>query len=141
MNVHHSKAALATLCQQLDEGKADIAFIQEPWVYMGQVRGLTDSGGTIYSVAPENNAKSCIYIRNHSNALPLLEFSSRDATTVRITHTCGGGCGELIVASAYLPYDSDEPPPSKEVRNIIDFYHSWKKQLTVGCDAKAHHTL
>jgi hypothetical protein len=32
-------------------------------------------------------------------------------------------------------------PPSKEVRNIIDFYHSWKKQLTVGCDAKAHHTL
>jgi hypothetical protein len=77
---------MATLCQQLAEGKADRALIQEPWVYRGQVRGLTNSGGTIYSATPENNAKSCIYVRNHINALPLLEFCSRDATTVRITY-------------------------------------------------------
>jgi hypothetical protein len=76
---------------------------------MGQVRGLTNSGGTIYSVAPENNARSCIYVRIHINASTLLEFCSRDATTVKITYTHGGGCRELIVASAYLPYDSDEP--------------------------------
>jgi hypothetical protein len=43
----------------------------------------------------------------------LLEFCSRDATTVRITYTYGEGC-EFIVASAYLPYDSDEPPPTKD---------------------------
>jgi hypothetical protein len=39
---------------------------------------------------------------------------------VRITLTYGGGYKELIVASAYLTYDSDEPPPTKEVRDIID---------------------
>jgi hypothetical protein len=113
INLHHSKAALATLCQQLAEGKADVALIQEPWIYRGQIRGLTNFGGTVYSVAPENNARYCIYIRNHINALPLLEFCSRDATTVRIIYTFGGVCKELIVVSAYLPYDSDEPPPTK----------------------------
>jgi hypothetical protein len=52
-----------------------------------------------------------------------------------------GGCKELIVASAYLPRDSDEPSPPTEVRDIIDYCHSKKKQLIIGCDANAHHTL
>jgi hypothetical protein len=69
--------------------------------------------GTVNSVATGNNARSCIYIRNHINALPLLELCSRDSTTVRITYIYRGGCEKLIVASAYLPYDSDEPPPRK----------------------------
>jgi hypothetical protein len=86
INLYHSKAAMAALSQQLAEGKADAALIQEPWLYKGQIRGLTNTGGTVYSAAPENNARSCIYVRNHINALPLLEFCSRDATTVRITY-------------------------------------------------------
>jgi hypothetical protein len=82
INLHHSKAASANLCQLIAEGKVDIALIQEPWVYKGQVRGLTNSGGKIYTFAPGMNSRSCIYIRNHINALPLLELCSRDATTV-----------------------------------------------------------
>jgi hypothetical protein len=140
INLHHSKSASANLCQLIAEGKVDIAVIREPWVYKGQVRGLTNSGGTLYTVAPGINSRSCIYIRNHINALPLLEFCSRDATTVRITYTYGGSNRELVVSSAYLPYDSDEPPPSKEV-HIIDYCHSRKKQLIMGCDANAHHRL
>jgi hypothetical protein len=62
INLHHSKSAMAALCQQLAEGRADIALIQEPWLYKGQIRGLTNTGETVYSVAPENNARSCIYI-------------------------------------------------------------------------------
>jgi hypothetical protein len=59
---------MANLCQQLAEGKVDIALIQEPWIYKGKIRGLTNSGGTIYSAPPGNNARSCIYVRNHINA-------------------------------------------------------------------------
>jgi hypothetical protein len=132
---------MATLCQQLAEGRADIALIQEPWMYRGQARGLTNSVGTIYSVAPRNNARSCIYVRNHIKALPLLASCSKDATAVRITDTYGRGCKELIVASAYFPYDSDKPPSTKEVRDIINYCHSRKKQLIFGYDANAHHTL
>jgi hypothetical protein len=43
----------------------------------------------------------------------LLELCSREATTVKITYKYRGGCEELIVASGYLPYDSDEPPSRK----------------------------
>jgi hypothetical protein len=66
-----------------------------------------------------------------------LELCSRDTITVGITCTYRGGCEELIVASAYLPYDSDEPPPTKEMRDIIDYCQSRKKQLIIGCDANA----
>jgi hypothetical protein len=129
---------MATLCQHLAEGRADTELIQEPWIYRGQIRGLSNSGGTIYFVGPEYNVRSCTYVRNHINALPLLEISTRDA--VIITYTYCGGC-ELIVASAYLTYDSDEPPRTKEVRDMIDYYYSRKKQLVIGRDANAHHTL
>jgi hypothetical protein len=107
---------MATLCQQLAEGQADVALIQEPWLYKGRIRGLTNTGGTVYSAVPCNNTRPCIYIRSLINALPLLEFCSRDKTTVRITYANGGIYEELIVTSAYLPIDSDEPPPNKEVR-------------------------
>jgi hypothetical protein len=60
---------------------------------------------------------------------------------VRITYTYGGVCEELTVTSAYLPYDSDEPPPTKEMRDIIDHCQSRKKKLIVGCNANAHHIL
>jgi hypothetical protein len=55
--------------------------------------------------------------------------------------TGGGDCGELIVASAYLPHDSDETPPSKEMRDIINYWYSKKKQLILGYDANAYHIL
>jgi hypothetical protein len=60
---------------------------------------------------------------------------------VRITFAYGGDCEKLIVASAYLPYNSDEPPPTNEVRDISNYCHCRKKQLIIGCDANAHHTL
>jgi hypothetical protein len=43
---------------------------------------------TIPSVAPDSNARSCIYVRNHINALHFLEFRSR-GTKVRVTYICG----------------------------------------------------
>ncbi|PNF19647.1 hypothetical protein B7P43_G18121 [Cryptotermes secundus] len=60
---------------------------------------------------------------------------------VRITHPYREGSKELIVASVYLPYDSDEPPQTKEMSDIIDYCFSRKRQLIIGCDANAHHIL
>jgi hypothetical protein len=70
---------MVTLCQQLAEGMADIAPIQEPWIYRGQIRG------TVFSVVLVGNVRSCIFVKNYINALLLLEFCCSDATTVRIT--------------------------------------------------------
>jgi hypothetical protein len=51
-----------------------------------------------------------------------------------------GAVKELTVASVYLSHDSDEQPPSKEVRDI-NYCHSGIKQLIIGCDDNAYHTL
>jgi hypothetical protein len=37
IKLHHSKAAMAVQCQQLTKGMADVALIQEPWIYRGQI--------------------------------------------------------------------------------------------------------
>jgi hypothetical protein len=71
----------------------------------------------------------------------MLGLCSRCAATARMTYTYGGVCEELIVASAYLPYDSNEPPPTNEMRDIFEYCQSRKKQLIVGRDANAHHIM
>jgi hypothetical protein len=40
---------------------------------------------------------------------------------VMMTYTRGGNRREITVTSAYLPYDSDEPPPLKRFRKVIDY--------------------
>jgi hypothetical protein len=60
---------------------------------------------------------------------------------VRMTYTCGGSCEEFIITSAFLPYDSDKPPLSKELRGVTYYCCSRKKQLIIGCEANTHHIL
>jgi hypothetical protein len=64
---------------------------------------------------------SCIYDSNHINALPLLEFCSRDVATVRILYSSGGNHTELILTSANLDYDADDSPPTKDFRELVDY--------------------
>jgi hypothetical protein len=40
---------------------------------------------------------------------------------------------------AYLPYDSDIPPPSKGLREVTDYCSTNKRQLIIGCAANAHY--
>jgi hypothetical protein len=44
-----------------------------------------------------------------------------DVTTFRMTYTRGGSKKEITVTLAYLPYDSDEPPLSKGLREVIEY--------------------
>ena len=62
---------------------------------------------------------------------------SKDVATVRMTHTTGGNRRELLVTLAYLPYDSDIPPPSKGLGEVTDYCSTNKMQLVIGCDANA----
>jgi hypothetical protein len=59
---------------------------------------------------------------------------------VRVTYIRGDK-RELTVTSTYLPYDSDEPLPSKGLREVVDYCSRNKLQLIVGCDANAHHII
>jgi hypothetical protein len=50
---------------------------------IGQIRGLAIlGGGAMFSVILGGSVKFCIFVKNHIN--PLLEFCSRDTTTLRL---------------------------------------------------------
>jgi hypothetical protein len=63
------------------------------------------------SAGPGIAPRACIFVSNTIQAFLLLELSSRDVTTVRLSFNGRGSIRELIVTSAYLSYNSDKPPP------------------------------
>jgi len=44
----------------------------------------------------------------------------------------------LVVCSTYLSYDSEDPPPSKELQKVVGYCENEKPYLVVGCDSNAH---
>jgi len=60
---------------------------------------------------------------------------------VKMADTRGGSKRKLIVTLAYLPCNSDEPPLSKGLREVVYYCGGNKLQLIVGCDASAHHII
>lgn len=60
---------------------------------------------------------------------------------MRKTYTTAENTREHLVTLAYLPYDSDIPPPSKGLREVTDYCNTNEKQLIIGCDAKTHYII
>ena len=70
----------------------------------------------------------------------LLGFCSRDLAAVLIKYTEDGAERWLVVCSAYLSYDSEDPPPSRELEELVQYCENKNLFLIVGCDPNAHHT-
>jgi len=47
----------------------------------------------------------------------------------------------LVICSAYLPYDSEDPPPSKELEVPVDYCEMENLHSVMGCDSNAHHNV
>jgi hypothetical protein len=88
-----------------------------------------------------DDSRAYILVRNTIQAFPLLELCSRDVVMVRLSFHGEGSTRDLTVTSAYLPYDSDEPPPSGELRDVVNYFCRNNLQLIAGCDANAHHIV
>jgi hypothetical protein len=118
----------------------DVALIQEPRTYKGAIKGLKEvSGELIYSRSTQN-PRTCILIKKGFQILPLMHHCSRDLTAVKITASGGGRPREIILRSAYIPYDDAEPPPPEELEKLVMGYRAQGTHLIIGCDAKSHQT-
>jgi hypothetical protein len=49
------------------------------------------------------------------------------------------GQRRMVVCSAYLPYDSEDPP-SRELEDLVRYCEKENLHLLVGCDFNAHYT-
>ena len=47
----------------------------------------------------------------------------------------------MAVCSDYLPYDSEETPPSKEFEELVHYCESENLYLVIGCNSNTHHSL
>jgi len=106
----------------------------------GAIKGLKKvSEELIYSRSTQN-PRTCILIKKGFQILPLMHYCSRDLTAVKITASGGGRPRDIILGSAYLPYDDAVPPPDEELEKLVMGYRAQGTHLIISCDANSHHT-
>jgi hypothetical protein len=47
----------------------------------------------------------------------------------------------LVACSAYLPYDSEDPPLSREFEELMHYCEEENLYLVIGCDSNTHHIV
>jgi hypothetical protein len=47
----------------------------------------------------------------------------------------------MVACSAYLPHDSEDPHPTKELEDLVRYCKNENLYLVVGCNSKAHHSV
>jgi hypothetical protein len=63
-------------------------------------------------------------------------FSCRDLVAVLVKYFEDG----VVVCSAYLPHDSQDPPPTTEFEELMRYCKEEHLCLIIGCDSYAHHS-
>ena len=120
-NLQHRIAASRIVTRTVGVKGIDVALIQEPWYRGGCIRGLNIPGFSLFSVNGIDRPRACILMRNET-AWMLPEFSCRDLVAVLIKYDEEGVERRLVVCSAYLLYDSGDPPPSNEFKDLVRYF-------------------
>jgi len=69
VNIHHSRAASAALSVAMRN--CDVALIQEPWTYKGEIKGLKEAGGELIHSRSTPYPRTCILVKKGFQILPL----------------------------------------------------------------------
>ena len=137
INLHHSRVPSVDLLRFMDKERVDVALIQEPWIVGDRVRGLNARGYHLLVPQTVGKSRTCIVVRAGLNVLFSSRYSSSDLTVALCERRNGAN---LYLASAYLPYEEEEPP-SDNIKALIQHAMKEGTDVVLGCDANAHHTL
>ncbi|XP_020296936.1 uncharacterized protein LOC109861623 [Pseudomyrmex gracilis] len=67
-------------------------------------------------------------------------FSSEDLTVIKVRVKLAEEKDiEILIGSVYMPYDSMDDPPPKEVKALVAYAKAGRLELLLGCDANSHH--
>lgn len=138
INLHHSKLASANLVLLLVEEDIDVALVQEPWVYKDAIMGLRHTSYNLFYKRSAGKPRTCILAKKCLNIMLMSNYSSGDLTAA-VWEREGGAA--TILASSYMAHDDCTPPPPLEVRAVVDLADKKGRNLLLGCDANAHHTI
>jgi len=68
-------------------------------------------------------------------------FSCKDLLAVLIYYNEDGVGGRLVFCTAYLPYDCQDPPPKKELEELVRYCEGGNLHLVMVCDSNAYDIL
>jgi hypothetical protein len=117
-----------------------LSVIQEPRHHEGHVRGLNIPGYTLFFTGGIDRPRACILTRNKTTWM-LSGFYCRDLVAVLIKYNEDGAEWQLVICSAYLPYDSEHPPLSKELEELVQYCESKTLYLIIECNSSAHYSV
>jgi len=138
ISLHHSKVASAALCVAMKS--FDVALIQVSLTKNGTISGLKEVDGELVYSRSNQNPRASILIKKGFQILPLMHHCSMDQTAVIIKTSSGKGPGEMILGSAYLPYDDVEFPYPGELERLVMGCRAERTHLITIYDANSHHT-
>lgn len=140
INLQHCKAATHLLCSRIQKLHTDICLIQEPYLYGNTIRLITNVNGNVY-VRPITRPRTCIYVPKDIEANLITEYSSDDCTVVKVKVTQDLSKVEILMVSAYLPYDPQDMPPTEAVRKVVDYASRTNIPIILGVDANSHNEI
>ena len=137
-NLQHSIAASRLLSRAVSIKEIDMALIQELWYREDRISNLNIQGYTLYSAGGTDRPRACILARNMTIWM-LPGFSCRDILAVLVKYVEDVAERWLVVCSAYLPYDSEDFPPSKEFEELVRYCQNENLYLVMVSESNAHH--
>ena len=84
--------------------------------------------------------RSCIRVSSRLKGLFLANYIDRDIVAIKVNFEHQEHRDEIILMSAYLPFEKKNPLSDK-MRALIEFCIKDNKRLIFGCDANVHHTV
>ncbi|XP_024888738.1 uncharacterized protein LOC112465430, partial [Temnothorax curvispinosus] len=137
--VSKSASAVLARCAAVMHTK-HLFLIQEPWLVKGHIKGLGGCG-KLFKADNAERPRACIVAKGLDACL-LPQFSDGDLVAVRLKlNTDDGEVRDLIVGSVYMPYDSEELPPQRNMIELVTYAKESGLELLLGCDANSHHLV
>jgi len=145
INLHHCKGATALIDNALHLAHTRkqklIVLIQEPWINKNKIQGFNSQICNIFSLPKGKKTRSCIVATKNISVSLLPQFCDGDTTSVLLNTGSDGMNEDIILCSAYLPFDGIDSTPGRIISELTAFSTDSGDPLVLGCDSNAHHIL
>ena len=106
----------------------------------GTIRGLGNCGKVLKANTADKTRTCIITTGVDATLLPQLNCGDLTADQLRLT-LVDGTQRDVIIGSAYMPYDSENLPPQEEIKSLVAHAKDKELHLLLGCDASTHHKV
>lgn len=139
-NLNHTKAASAVIARAMVRNDTDFVLVQEPWVYRGRIKGLTQKNTQVICDTRKNKTIACVILKTYIMHLFLTEFLSADLVAIQMMLDMNSHKQDVILAAGYFPCDDAHAPPEL-VEKRVKHCETNKLPLTLRCDSNAHNEV